>query len=473
MAFECFRSESHPLGTTAAQRADIARTVHRYRLAVRSLATVIQTHWAEVSRAGSTCFAIESLFHPTAKRPSARYAMLDRWLGKMPSYLRRAAIEAAYGLVRSFLSNYSNWLDDTERERGSKPPRLGVSNVFPPLYGGNMIRLAPDWRSAEIKLLQADGRWAFSASLRIKGRLKRLLDHPHRSPTLIIRGEKASLSCPVKVRPPRVKHTQHRVCAVDVGINTAATAAIVDSTGTVIARTFLTCGRHNDQRDGLQAQIAQKQSASRGGPGKRLGRGFCRGLYRRLAGLNLDAARKLAFEVMAFARAHGATALVVEDLKGWRPAGRGGQRKRFHRFQHRYLVKYLTFRCEEWGLRLLSVYASGTSYYAYDGSGPVKRDKANAALATFSNGRRYNADLNGAQNIAARGLAILLGLKLHKEVPGVACKGSPGRTGKRSGRPTRIPLVLADIWAYAQMSAGHSVTAAGVSLDAPTTAHSA
>ena len=123
--------------------------------------------------------------------------------------------------------------------------------------------------------------------------------------------------------------------------------------------------------------------------------------------------------------------------------------------------------------RLLSVYARGTSYYAYDGSGPVKRDKTNACLATFSNGRRYNADLNGAQNIAARGLAILLGLKPHKEVSGVVRKGSPGRAGKSSGRPTRIPLVLADIWAHARMSAGHTVTATGVSLDAPTTARSA
>ena len=206
---------------------------------------------------------------------------------------------------------------------------------------------------------------------------------------------------------------------------------------------------------------------------KRLGKGFCQALYARIAGLNLDAARQLASAVMAFAARHGATAVVIEDLKGWRPTGRGGQRKRFHRFQHRYLVKYLTYRCEERGLRLLSVYARGTSYYAYDGSGPVKRDKKNACLATFSNGRRYNADLNGAQNIAARGLAILLGLKPHKEVSGVAREGSPGRTGKSSGRPTRIPLVLADIWAHARMAAGHTVTATGVSLDAPTTARSA
>lgn len=472
MVAKCIRSESHALGTTAAQREDIARTLRKYRLTVRALATVIQTHWPELSKSNSKCFALESLFHPTAKRPSARYSMLDRWLGKMPSYLRRAAIEAAYGLVSSYLSNYSNWLDDAARERGSRPPRLGFSNVFPPLYGGNMIKLGADWRSAEIKLLKADGQWAFSPALRVKGRLKRLATHATLCPSLILRGSKASLSCPVEVRPVQVQG-HHRVCAVDVGINTAATAAIVDLTGTVIARTFLTCGRHNDQRDGLQAQIAHKQAASHGGSGKRLGKGFCQALYARIAGLNLDAARQLASAVMAFAARHGATAVVIEDLKGWRPTGRGGQRKRFHRFQHRYLVKYLTYRCEERGLRLLSVYARGTSYYAYDGSGPVKRDKKNACLATFSNGRRYNADLNGAQNIAARGLAILLGLKPHKEVSGVARKGSPGCTGKSSGRPTRIPLVLADIWAHARMAAGHTVTATGVSLDAPTTARSA
>ena len=334
MAAKCIRSESHALGTTAAQREDIARTLHKYRLTVRALATVIQTHWPELSKSNSKCFALESLFHPTAKRPSARYSMLDRWLGKMPSYLRRAAIEAAYGLVSSYLSNYSNWLDDAARERGSRPPRLGFSNVFPPLYGGNMIKLGADWRSAEIKLLKADGQWAFSPALRVKGRLKRLATHATLCPSLILRGSKASLSCPVEVRPVPVQG-HHRVCAVDVGINTAATAAIVDLTGTVIARTFLTCGRHNDQRDGLQAQIAHKQAASHGGSGKRLGKGFCQALYARIAGLNLDAARQLASAVMAFAARHGATAVVVEDLKGWRPTGRGGQRKRFHRFQHR------------------------------------------------------------------------------------------------------------------------------------------
>ncbi len=36
--------------------------------------------------------------------------------------------------------------------------------------------------------------------------------------------------------------------------------------------------------------------------------------------------------------------------------------------------------------------------------------KESAQLATFASGKHHNADLNGAYNIAARGLALLLGV---------------------------------------------------------------
>ncbi|MBC7622320.1 MAG: hypothetical protein H7232_02920 [Aeromicrobium sp.] len=145
MGSKLIRSEAHQLSASPDVQADVARTIKFYRAAVRALSTVIQTHWSAIANAPSKCFAIESLFHPTAKRPVVRYAILSRKLGKMPSYLRRAAIEAAYGAVSSYLSNYSNWLDDTERERGSRPPRLGINNVNPPLYGGNMILIDDHW----------------------------------------------------------------------------------------------------------------------------------------------------------------------------------------------------------------------------------------------------------------------------------------------------------------------------------------
>lgn len=463
MSSTIIRTESHELATSPALRSDVARTIAAYRRAVRALCGVLMVHWPEVSRAKSKCQAVESLFHATAKRPVVRYAVLGRMLGKMPSYLRRAAIEAAIGATGSFLSNYSNWLDGNiggkARAMGARPPRLGLSHVFPPLYGGNMILVGQGLRTVQVKLLRADGTWSFSAPLPLKGRFKRLLPAANKMdlcPTLMQRGAKTWLSCPVEVRPPKYLTNKafaagaHRVCAVDVGINTAAVAAIVDSSGTVIARTFLTCGRHNDRRDALAATIAGKQRLS-GSIGK--GERHCVALHRHIAGLSLDAARSVASNLAAFADRHGAKAFVIEDLKGWRPKGPSkAMRKRFHRFQHRALIKALGHKAQEMGARVLEVFARGTSRWAYDGSGKVRRSKENAQLATFTSGKRYNADLNGALNIAARGLAMLLGLKPSKD----RTEGQEQQAvaGKSSGPVERMPLVLADIWAHARTLGG-------------------
>jgi len=310
-----------------------------------------------------------------------------------------------------------------------------------------MILIGKDWKQVQIKLLTATGEWTFSPPLKVRGPIKRSGLGKALCPSLIARGAKVMLSCPVQVgRPAYQKDTDiDRVCSVDVGINTAATAAVVDSTGTVIARKFVTCGRHNDQRDKLAAQVADKQGKSHGGGDHRLGKGFCAKLYRRIAGLNLDAARRMASELAAFAKEHGAKVLVIEDLKGWRPKGPSkAMRNKFHRFQHRMLVKYLSGKAEELGMRVMEVYPRGTSRWAFDGSGKVARDKENAQLATFTSKKKFNADLNAAYNIAARGLAVLLKIA----VPRLAGNGKSAETGKSTGPASRMPIVLADIWAF-------------------------
>jgi IS605 OrfB family transposase len=456
------RTEMHALATTPEIRADVQRTIEAYRRAVRALCGVLMVHWPDIASLSNKCLAVESLFHPTAKRPEVRYPVLDRMLGKMPSYLRRAAIEHAVGAVSSFLSNWRNFIDGQiggkERALGARSPRLGLSNVFPSLYGGNMVLYGQGLRTVQIKLLGADGQWRFSAPVAFKGRFKRVLPLANKldlCPSLIQRGARVSLACPVEVLAPKYITNKAfaaadpgdaRVCSVDVGINTAATAAIVDSTGTVIARTFLTCGRHNDRRDALADIIADKRSQS--GCVAR-GERHSSALHRRIAGLSLDAARGVASKLAAFAAQHGARVFVIEDLKGWRPKGPSkAMRKRFHRFQHRALVKALTHQAQELGARVLEVYARGTSRWAYDGSGKVVRSKSNAQLATFATGKRYNADLNGALTSAARGLAMLLGIKPSSD--------NQAATGKSSGAVERMPLVLAHVWAHAQTSAGTS-----------------
>jgi IS605 OrfB family transposase len=497
------RTEAHALVTTPAIRDDVERTVAFFRRVVRMSATVAMTHWPELGslRTKERQMALEALLHPTKLRPTVRYAVLGQALGKMPSYLRRAALNAALGVVSSFMSNYNNWLDGEiggkNRELGSRTPTIGLSNVFPSLYGGNMILLgtrelpvkklqAKDMADfvgpqrkpltaaqvaagavktiitphgfVRIKLIGQDGQWFFSQPLKIHGKMKRLDDigRMDLSPTLMIRGAKTWLSCPVEIKTPTYKTNSSlvkqaapfRVCSIDVGINTAATLAIVDSTGTVIARKFLTYGRHNDQRDNLGLLIAEKQNQS---GGSKRGQAFCSNLHRRIAGLSLDAARHMARGITAFALQNGASLFVIEDLKGWRPKGKGQQKKRFHRFQHRMLIQYLGHKAQELGMRVLEVYARGTSRYAYDGSGKVKRSTTNAQLATFSSGKQYNADLNGALNIAARGLAMVMGIKGQEKLPGTdAGLKTESNPGKSSGSEVRMPLVLADIWTHAK-----------------------
>ncbi len=112
-----------------------------------------------------------------------------------------------------------------------------------------------------------------------------------------------------------------------------------------------------------------------------------------------------------------------------------------HRFLHRMLVQKVSWLAEEAQVKVAFVAPRGTSAWAYDGSGKVRRDKKNYSLCRFANGKRYNADYNAVSNIAARYLARMLDI-VPRERPAAG-------TGKSSGPATRMPFVLADIWANA------------------------
>ena len=97
----------------------------------------------------------------------------------------------------------------------------------------------------------------------------------------------------------------------------------------------------------------------------------------------------------------------------WRPTGgrkRSSLRQRFHGWLHRRLVLLTEEKFEEIGGKTELVYARGTSSWAYDGSGKVKRSQSNYSLATLANGKHYNADLSASYNIAAQYIAYKLKL---------------------------------------------------------------
>lgn len=251
---DIIRTEKHRLQGASDDHAGCVRMVDTYRRMVRVLCGIVFVHLDDIHRAPSQCFAAERLFHATADNPHPRYAMVDRLFHKFPSYLRRAAIEAAIGAVNSFCSNYCRWQTGLRKSRHAAPPAFArFLALNPPLYGGQCVRIGGVNKSVSVRVLGANGQWGWSADMRVHGRLKRLVADEHNralSPTLMIRNGRALLAWPVSVRRPSWSGGDI-VCAVDLGINTAATCAIVDSAGTVRARSFDRSGRHNDRLDHL------------------------------------------------------------------------------------------------------------------------------------------------------------------------------------------------------------------------------
>jgi IS605 OrfB family transposase len=372
-------------------------TVAEYRSFCNALSYVVMGHWVDIAGADSRCAAIEKLIHKTSKNPNPQYSYFGRRFYKFPAYLRRAAIEFVCGQVSSFLTRYRQW------------------------QGGIKVWNGSDWVWVKVQ---------------ISGLRKRhLLDHSKGlSPSLVVRQGKTHLSVPFKLHPQKL--ASDLVCAVDVGMNTTATAAIISSGGTVVARRFFHRGIDIDRRDKVLQQVRVKAKQT-----KKLHQGFCKTLYRRAHGLNHNMAQHISKGIVQFALEHGASVIVFEDLVGWKPkAGRkrSNLKQRFHNWLHRLLVQLTESKFVEVGGSVELVYPRGTSSWAYDGSGQLKRSKQNYALATFQTGKQFNADLNGSYNIGARYWGYKLKLAYRN-----GCQLS---SSKSSGDKQRMPVTLSRLW---------------------------
>lgn len=423
------------------QRNALDATLMMYRNLVRDLMTVMMTHWSALGRFEDNAIVkeVERLIHPTSKRPHVRYPYFARRYYKFPSYLRRVAIMDAAGQVRSFNTRFERWRDGERKKAVAKPPQLVcATNTYPALYQGQCIRFDDAFANAAIKVFH-QGDWVWM-DFRLTGSRRHLGTGKQRAPTLAAKRGRYMLSVPVERRITLPRNTAiDRVLSVDVGINTAATWAVVDESGTVHARGFLRrCDKDREARLIARIQKAARQHTRHG---CRLPPGFCARDHRRLHGLFDNAAHQISRRIVNEALAYGAQAIVVEHLKGWRPrAGkrRSPLRQRFHRWFHRLLVDRIEAKATEAGLRTLSVYPRGTSSQAFDGSGKVKRDKDNASLCTFPGGKRYNADLNAAYNIAARGI-----VRIHRPTR----EGQAGAGRPKSASTPRSPVTLSSLWA--------------------------
>jgi IS605 OrfB family transposase len=409
-------------------------TVAEYRAFCKALSYVVMGDWTELVEASSFCAAVEKLIHKTARNPHPKYAYFSKRFYKFPSYLRRAAIEFVKGQVSSFLRRYRDWQAGIRNRREAKPPRFNPeAGCYPVLYRGQLIKYNEDLTVAEIKVWNgSDWLWVKVA---IAQKRQRHLTAKARSPSLIVSDTACHLSVPFQVSPPK-GNSSDVVCAVDVGINTLATAAIVRSDGTVTARKFFHPAADIDRRDKQARIIRQKARLT-----KTLHRGFCKTQYRRARQINADISQQVSRQIVNFALENGANVIVFENLKGWRPKGgrkRSSLKQKFHGWLHRRLVLLSEEKFVEVGGKVAYVFARGTSSWAFDGSGKVRRASQQYELATFASGKQYNADLSASYNIGGRYWAYQLKLTHRKD----------GRLsdGKSSSDKSRMPITLSVLW---------------------------
>jgi putative transposase len=444
-------------------------TVAEYRLFLKPLVLIGYWNWNDLSEltANERVNHLEKLFHRTEQNPAPKSGWyFDKAVAnhpsfrQFPSYLRRAAIQDALGIVSSFVTRWESWKAYDRKHKTDKPPRLtAMCNSYPALYRGNQIQYSQNYSSFNVKVWNGTD-WVWSGDIAItkhgKGRLW-LHGYEVESPSLIANRKGIHLSMPHKFKFQKMEESGY-VTGVDLGINNAATVAAVGRDGTVKAREFINPARDIDQRDRRRMMMAARAKKTTRRTGEDLPRKFCQGLYRKSSNINEAIAQQVSTAIVSFAQVNQTHIIVFEDLSHWK--AKAGKRKslqkqRFHNWCKDRIVELTKQKAAEVGIKVAVVNAKYTSAYAYDGSGKVKRDAKNYSLAVFKTGKKYACDLSAAYNIGARYWYKLVTKSKHdrvwemSEASPIATKAQKtqvAKLGKRSRQTQRLPVTLSTLW---------------------------
>ncbi len=428
------------------QKKLLLLTVAEYRKFLKPLVFIVNAEWKIIGNLSDKekINYLEKSIHVTSKNIDTKYLYYQKVINKypsfrkFPSYLRRAAIADAIGIVSSFQTRYREWQSGRRKHKFVRPPRLTtMCQSYPALYKGQQVKYNNDYQTVDLKVWNGCD-WVWLEKIPVKGHglnRHKVIGNQIKSPALVVNSKTCQLSMPVKIKPIKKEDADY-VCSVDLGINNGATCSIVGHDGTVKARKFINRARDIDRRNKRRMMITKKSKQTHKKTGQKFVKGFCQGLYRKSSNINLEISRYISREIIEFAKLHNVKVIVIEDLAGWKAkAGKRGtlMRQKFHLWCHQKIVEILNNRWTELGGIVQTVNPKYTSAYAFDGSGKVKRNKKNYSLCVFPSGKQYNADLSASYNIGARyWYSVLIGDKYFSRV----------FVSERSTNTLRTPVTL-------------------------------
>ena len=380
------------------QNIPVRQTMEIYRQAVGYLTEIYAQVWEELRKIPETkkrFNTAEHMVHMT-KKNTARFDF-DLRFPKMPSYLRRSAIQHALGSVSSYETRLGQW-----KETGvlSGRPKLTCRNhAMPVFYRDVMYREGAEGKDeAYLKLYDGhDWKW-------FRVYLKRTdMEYLRRN----WKGKKASapalekrhrryflrFSYTEEVTLTQTPVKEQIICSVDLGINTDAVCTIMRSDGTVLGRRFID---HPSEKDRMYRTLGRIRRFQR-----EHGSAQTQGRWAYTKRLNTELGKKIAGAIVRYAEENHADVIVFEYLEMQGKIS-GKKKQKLHLWRKRDIQKCCEHQAHRKGMRVSRICAWNTSRLAYDGSGAVTRDRENHSLCTFQTGKRYNCDLSASYNIGAR-----------------------------------------------------------------------
>jgi len=352
---------------------------------------------------------IESITHLTKKNRNIKYDF-DKDFYKFPSYLRRIAIVEAIGVCNSHFKRLENWKRkrDDRLSKGKrffeKPPKLNHNpKTFPTLYKDNMWYKICDGK-AKIKIFK-DNDWVwievnYSTKNLKSGKKYRFLDYKEYNPMLVKKGKKYFLHIAyeknVKLNSTPLK--KQKIIGVDLGLTNSAVCSCIDIDGTVFGRLFINQPKEKDRLKHMLNKLSKVKRES-GIFNKKPN------YWRKINGLQKFIIQNTVDRIIDFVIKNSANVIVFEHLGKMKlPRNLYGSKRLRAKLQYWSKIKIQNKVIEKahslW-IRYSKVLARGTSKYAYDGSGLVKRNPKKD-LAIFPNNKIYHADLSASYNIASR-----------------------------------------------------------------------
>ena len=377
------------------QNIPVRQTMEIYRQAVGYLTEIYAQVWEELRKIPETkkrFNTAEHMVHMT-KKNTARFDF-DLRFPKMPSYLRRSAIQHALGSVSSYETRLGQW-----KETGvlSGRPKLTCRNhAMPVFYRDVMYREGAEGKDeAYLKLYDGhDWKW-FRVYLKRTDMeyLRRNWKGKKASAPVLEKRHRRYFLCfsyTEEVTLTKIPVKEQIICSVDLGINTDAVCTIMRSDGTVLGRRFID---HPSEKDRMYRTLGRIRRSQR-----EYGSAQTQGRWAYTKRLNTELGKKIACAIVRYAEENQADVIVFEylEMQGKIP---GKKKQKLHLWRKRDIQRRCEHQAHRKEMRISRICAWNTSRLAYDGSGAVTRDWENHSLCTFQTGKRYNCDLSASYNI--------------------------------------------------------------------------